>query len=242
MCLLPSFKDVSQLDLSSCQFSLRAPGDTRGEKNENSCSSSIVRTDTLPTATPDMTSLETVAIQKRPLPLPTGLPDPLTSRKFIKKTARGKILRVARERYLRDDISCGSLACPECRQISKKYPELPTPCLSSHGIQDNRSVGLGKGHYILLDTNVILHQMDLLESMMGVAPASSSSKSPSDIPSFINVIILQTVLDEVRHRSLPLYNRLMDIVKDSEHAARMGRSGNVKESRSWWVYYNDFSR
>lgn len=193
-----------------------------------------------------MTSLETVNIQKRPLPLPSGIPDPLTHRKFIKKTARGKILRVARERYLRDDISCGSLACKPCAHISKQYPELPTPCLSSKGIQDNRSVGLGKSHYLILDTNVILHQMDLLESLMGVAPAgassSSSSSSSTDIPSFLNVIVLQTVLEEVRHRSLPLYNRLMDIVKDSEHAARMGRSANVKESRSWWVYYNEFAR
>ncbi|CAO1624165.1 unnamed protein product [Sympodiomycopsis kandeliae] len=176
-----------------------------------------------------MTSLETISIQKRPLPLPSGLDDPLTHRKFIKKTARGKILRVSRERYLRDDISCGSLSCVECKRISAKYPELPTPCLSSQG---NSNESVSGNHYLVLDTNIILHQMDLLESMLG----------RDQTPSFLNVIVLQTVLEEVRHRSLPLYNRLMDIVKDSQHAARMGRSDNPQESRRWWVYYNDFAR
>lgn len=191
-----------------------------------------------------MTSIETVSIQKRPLPLPNGHADPLTSRKFIKKTARGKVLRMQRERYLRDDIACGSLACSACANIAKRMPDLPLPCLSQEGIVDNATVGQGKRHYIILDTNVILHQMDLLESMHGRASssASSSSSSAGSLPSFVDVIILQTVLEEVRHRSLPLYNRLMDIVKDSEHAARMGRSGNTSENRRWWIYWNDFAR
>lgn len=191
-----------------------------------------------------MASIDTIAIQKRPLPLANGQPDPLTQRKFIKKTARGKVIRVLRERYLRDDIACGSLACPSCSAISKRLPELPMPSLSKSGITNNRAVGIGKRHYLLIDTNIILHQMDLLESMHGVSssPSASSSSSHSAIPSFVDIIILQTVLEEVRHRSLPLYNRLMDIVKDAEHAARMGRSENTSESRRWWVYYNDFSK
>lgn len=189
-----------------------------------------------------MTSIESVAIQKRALPLPSGHSDPLTARKFIKKTARGKVLRVHRERYLREDIACGSLACKQCREaICDVVPDLPTPCLSRTGITSN--AGVASPHYIVLDTNVILHQMDLLESMLGAPPAaSSSSSSPASLPSFTDVIILQTVLEEVRHRSLPLYNRLMDIVKDSEHAARMGRSEETSgESRRWWIYWNDFS-
>jgi exosome complex exonuclease DIS3/RRP44 len=60
--------------------------------------------------------------------------------------------------------------------------------------------------------------MDLLESSHG----SSSG------PSFTNVIILQTVLDEVRHRSLPLYNRLFALIREPE--------------RHWWIYWNDFSK
>lgn len=188
-----------------------------------------------------MTSIDTVAVQKRPLPLLDGRADPLTQRKFIRKTARGKVLRVVRERYLRDDIACGSLSCSSCAAISKRYPELPAPTLSNNGIGNNSKIP--ERHYLILDTNVILHQMDLLESMYGGQPAASgasSSKSPA-VPSFMDVIVLQTVLEEVKHRSLPLYNRMMDIMKDSEHAARMGRAENTAESRRWWVYYNDFS-
>lgn len=190
-----------------------------------------------------MTSIESVIIQKRPLPLSNGRVDPLTRRKFIKKTARGKVIRVQRERYLRDDIACGSLGCAACAEIHKKLPDLPIPCLSKEGITTNSRVGIGKRHYLILDTNVILHQMDLLESMYGTASSTpSTSSSKLSVPSFFDVIILQTVLEEVRHRSLPLYNRLMDVVKDSEHAARMGRSEEINESRRWWIYWNDFAQ
>ena len=34
---------------------------------------------------------------------------------FIKKTRRGKIMKVVREHYLRDDLSCGIESCTECR-------------------------------------------------------------------------------------------------------------------------------
>jgi len=40
------------------------------------------------------------------------------------------------------------------------------------------------------------------------------------------VILLQTVLEEVRHRSLPLYNRLGALVKS--------------EDKRIWVFYNEF--
>ncbi|PWN27938.1 putative DIS3 3`-5` exoribonuclease required for 3` end formation of 5.8S rRNA [Jaminaea rosea] len=191
-----------------------------------------------------MTSIDSIVIQKRPLPLPDGSSDPLFSRKFIKKTARGKVLKVHRERYLRDDIACGSKSCKECADIYQRHPHLPQPCLSAKGITNNTKVTAP--HYLVLDTNIILHQMDLLESMLGQADSASSSSSTSSsstaLPSFVDVVILQTVVEEVRHRSLPLYNRLMDIVKDSEHAARMGRSDQTAENRRWWIYSNDFAR
>jgi exosome complex exonuclease DIS3/RRP44 len=34
---------------------------------------------------------------------------------FVKKTRRGKILKVVREHYLRDDLSCGVESCTGCR-------------------------------------------------------------------------------------------------------------------------------
>jgi len=52
--------------------------------------------------------------------------------------------------------------------------------------------------------------MDLIES--------SYFKTP--------IILLQTVLEEVRHRSLPLYNRLKALMKSDE--------------KRTWMFYNEF--
>lgn len=50
-------------------------------------------------------------------------------------------------------------------------------------------------HYLILDTNVILNQIDVLEE-----------------DAFSNVVILYTVLNEVKHRSTSIYKRLLDII------------------------------
>lgn len=67
--------------------------------------------------------------------------------------------------------------------------------------------------WLVIDTNVALHQMDLL----------SSSALP------LPLLVAQTVLDEVRHRSLPLYNRLKTLCEeDAEPGAPFdGKRGTV---------------
>ncbi len=45
---------------------------------------------------------------------------------------------------------------------------------------------------------MVLNEIDVLEDREGLS----------------NVIILQTVLEEVRHRSMPIFKRLKDIVAD----------------------------
>lgn len=40
------------------------------------------------------------------------------------------------------------------------------------------------------------------------------------------MVLLQTVLEEVRHRSLPLFNRLRALIKS--------------EDKHVWVFYNEF--
>lgn len=55
------------------------------------------------------------------------------------------------------------------------------------------------GHYLVPDTNVLLYGMDLFE----------------EETCFYDVIILQTVLEELKNRSLPLYNRLVGIIKSA---------------------------
>ena len=58
---------------------------------------------------------------------------------------------------------------------------------------------LSAPHYLILDTNIVLEQIDLVES-----------------EGLQNVVILQTVLQEVKHRSSPIFKRLRDIVSDKK--------------------------
>ena len=66
------------------------------------------------------------------------------------------------------------------------------------------------GHYIMPDTNALLNAMDLFEQTSA----------------FYDVIILQTVLEELRNRSLPLYNRLIALTKSEE--------------KRFYLFFNEF--
>lgn len=66
------------------------------------------------------------------------------------------------------------------------------------------------GLYLVPDTNAFLNGMDLFE----VETA------------FHDVIVLQTVLEEVKNRSLPLYHRLIALTK--------------MESKRFYVFFNEF--
>ncbi|SLM40990.1 mitotic control protein dis3 protein [Lasallia pustulata] len=66
------------------------------------------------------------------------------------------------------------------------------------------------GHYLMPDTNVFLNAMDLFEQNSA----------------FYDVIILQTALEELRNRSLPLYNRLIGLTKSEE--------------KRFYVFFNEF--
>lgn len=92
-----------------------------------------------------------------------------------------------REHYLRDDIWCGSEVCKECKDEA--------PVLQEDACTESNLCTYP--HYLIPDTNVILHQVDIFED-----------------PLIKNVIILQTVLQEVRHRSAPVYKRIKDVIHD----------------------------
>lgn len=66
------------------------------------------------------------------------------------------------------------------------------------------------GHYLVPDTNALLNGMDLFEQASG----------------FYDVIILQTVLEELKNRSLPLYNRVIGLTKSDD--------------KHFYVFFNDF--
>ncbi|KAF2906133.1 hypothetical protein ILUMI_00049 [Ignelater luminosus] len=122
----------------------------------------------------------------------------LTTKSFIKKNKIGNVLKNIREHYLRNDIFCGFDICERCSPANSY--------LSSTHV-NNCSLFL-YNHYIILDTNVILDQMDILdENVIG------------------NVIILHTVLQEVKNRSLPMYKRLRSVIENP--------------SRHFYVFAND---
>ena len=66
------------------------------------------------------------------------------------------------------------------------------------------------GHYLVPDTNALLNGLDLFEQSTA----------------FYDVIVLQTVLEELRNRSLPLYNRLIGLTRSEE--------------KRFYVFFNEF--
>nr|XP_045614320.1 exosome complex exonuclease RRP44-like [Procambarus clarkii] len=105
---------------------------------------------------------------------------------FYKKTKKGNIIKIVREHYLRDDVWCGLEGCGMC--------EMDQPNLEM--AYSNDSTLVRQPHILLIDTNVALHQIDVLA-----------------YESMTNIIIPQTVIGEVRHRSLPIYKRLRDLIE-----------------------------
>ncbi|XP_069698692.1 exosome complex exonuclease RRP44 [Periplaneta americana] len=124
----------------------------------------------------------------------------LTTKTFLKKTKKGNILKIVREHYLREDIWCGSNICIRCHHQSKELVLEQQP--------QSRNKKFPFPHYILLDTCVVLNQIDVLEEN-----------------ALCNVIILQTVLEEVKHRSSSVYKRLKDVI--------------ANPSRKFYVFVNE---
>jgi len=112
---------------------------------------------------------------------------------FIKKTRSGRLLTISKEHYLRDDIWCGSRTCQTCK-MKEDEKKLQTKKETKQ--------------YFILDTNVLLHQMDLLETAL----------SHCERVLFSNLIFLQTVLDEVRSNNIKLYTRVRTFIAAHPHA------------------------
>lgn len=64
----------------------------------------------------------------------------LSNKSFVRKTRHGKVVKVVREHYLRDDIACGALFCATCDKSRAKLRETAR-------------------NIIVIDTNVALHQV-----------------------------------------------------------------------------------
>ncbi|XXG98125.1 hypothetical protein Hte_004446 [Hypoxylon texense] len=145
---------------------------------------------------------------KRPQGADPNSPN-LSSKIYVRSTKSGKVQKIVREVYLRQDIPCSSQLCSSCLNIA---PRTAGGEVSPFVLSD-KPAGTKvypQGHYIVPDTNALLNAMDLFEQ--------SSA--------FYDVVILQTVLEELRNRSLPLYNRLIGLTKS--------------EDKRFYVFFNEF--
>jgi exosome complex exonuclease DIS3/RRP44 len=125
----------------------------------------------------------------------------ITQKQFYKKTKKGSIIKLVNEVYLRSDIHCGLIDCPECL---KENIELVPTQLSEYNNNSLLDVKPRKDlntrfniyHFIVPDASAILYQLDVLED-------SNFGE---------NIIILQSVLDEVRKKNLQIYLRLKQLI------------------------------
>lgn len=115
----------------------------------------------------------------------------LTKKVFFKQSKKGSILKIVREHYLRKDIWCGVRNCPSCFMEDKEIILDDNP--------ESKCSLVKEPHFIFLDTNAVLDQIDALED-----------------PYLQNFIIVQTVLEEVKHRSSSVFKRLKEIIGDSK--------------------------
>jgi exosome complex exonuclease DIS3/RRP44 len=151
----------------------------------------------------------------------------IASKVFIRSTKSGNVRKIVRELYLRQDIPCSSKLCSACLASVPADANgngnftISSVSLLFHlsfltvapFILSDKPAGTKSyptGHYLVPDTNALLNGMDLFEQKSA----------------FYDVIILQTALEELRNRSLPLYNRLISLTKSEE--------------KHFYVFFNDF--
>lgn len=136
---------------------------------------------------------------------------------YFRQTRTGKVQKIVREVYLRKEVWCYSKYCGVCtgsvdgmfgKEMTAAFMhalewDIPlrfsdyAPVLSANPAATSQ---YPNGHYLIPDTNAFLSAMDLFE----VETA------------FHDVIVLQIVLEEVKNRSLPLYHRLVSLIKNAD--------------------------
>ena len=140
----------------------------------------------------------------------------LQNKSFVKKTRKGAVVKVVREHYLRDDIPTGSSLDPDCPP-------------------DQARLGAGDDtlHYLIIDTNVALHQLDFLEH-----------RAVED------VVVCSTVLEEARARDRTSYDRLRSLTSSSSSSSSgsagigigIGSGSSNQKPRRFFAFANEHHR
>ncbi|OBA19114.1 RNB-domain-containing protein [Metschnikowia bicuspidata var. bicuspidata NRRL YB-4993] len=120
------------------------------------------------------------------------------TQKVFVRSRNGACTKIVREHYLRTDIPCYSRLCNIC--ITNVKPDAQGNLPEFILLDLPHELKSGGKHYVALDTNVILHAIDLLEH----------------VDCFYDVIVPQVVLEEVKNRSFPIYQRVRSLVKAAD--------------------------
>ena len=131
----------------------------------------------------------------------------LHSKTFNKKTRGGRIQKLVREVYLRDDIYCGALFCKSCQDKSKARLTATTSSV------------------LVLDTNVVLNQVILKYLCRGFNYLILSYKEFEllsfcgffkidllENPAIEDVVLLSVVLQEVKNKNSSVYGRIRNLI------------------------------
>lgn len=132
---------------------------------------------------------------------------------FFKRTRRGSVIRLVRENCIRRDLSYGFLSSKiQGHDISGVESAYNNHLALSFDKLCQLVTESPHKHLIFLDTNIVLHQIDLLEFQC---------------PGTALVVITQTVLREIQHLNMSVFRRINILLKD--------------ESRSYIFYPNEVS-
>lgn len=177
----------------------------------------------------------------------------LPTRRFY-LTRRGKILQSTTERYLRDDLGYGTMLVPSTATGGKSTDTIAGKIVnlvpwtienvtslwnvitstSSFDASPNNIVRLA-----VVDTNVLLHHMDVLEYLRANEEEDDEEKdrnASNQHYAIANAIVIpQTALEECRHRSLVMYRRATDLIRSSSS----GEDGNGKKRRRCFIVFAD---
>ncbi|GMR47969.1 hypothetical protein PMAYCL1PPCAC_18164 [Pristionchus mayeri] len=106
------------------------------------------------------------------------------------KNRGGRVLKTVDERYLRNDISCGSSFCSPCKSLA--LPRL----VSNSGNHTHTT----SSHAVLVDGDVMCRFMDVFDS-----------------ESISNLVITQSVWDYVKKKSLSAYKKMNSLVYEEKN-------------------------
>jgi len=151
-----------------------------------------------------------------------------TPSSHYRQTRKGKILRSTNENYLRDDLGMGftivssvkhkrnniSIQGPGTTRQINSLEELISIVIPSKVSATDGHAPRTKTRLVIVDTNVLLHNLDVLEHSMTSIP---------------NLVIPQTALQECRHRSFTAYGRVMDLLRSSSSSSVVKSTSTCSE-------------